>query len=139
MGVAFARLLQLAWRLRQRKAAAFRYMPALSRCFAATSVGISLHSAALRSLPHSLCCSSRAPATPMHVYICKFWLPLQQLPLVNLPFTFGNMPYSYLWGIFLAQRIWFHVKQVTLRLHLQPFSFSFVIYICKLCSLMVSL
>lgn len=137
MGGACARLLLLAWRLRQRKAAAFRYMPPLPRCFAATSGGIPLHSAALRSLPPSHSSSSRAPAPPMHVYICEFWLLLQLSPFVNLPFTFGNVPHSYLWGIFLASRIWFHVEQVPLRLHLQLFSLPFVNYICKLGSLMV--
>lgn len=117
-------------------AAAFRFMLLLPRGFATTSGSIPLHSAAMRSLPPSHSSSSHAPAPPGHVYICEFWLFLQLLPFVNMPFTFGNAPYSYLWGIFLTLRIWFHVEQVPLRLHLQLFPLPFVNYICEICSLM---
>ena len=136
MGGACAWLLLLAWRVRQRMAAAFRFMLLLTRGFATTSGSIPLHSAAMRSLPPSHSSSSHAPAPPMHVYICKFWLLLQLSPFVNMLFTFGNVPYRYLWGILLAPRKWFHMEQVPLRLHLQLFPLPFVNYICKFCSLM---
>lgn len=120
--------------MRQGKDAPFRSVQLLPRCFAATSGFTPLHSASLPSLPPSHCRPRHAPAPPPHVYICKYWLHLQLLPFVNLPFTFGNMPYRPLWGIFLAPRIWFHVKQ---WLYLVAFATilvsicKFSIYICK--------
>ena len=126
----------LARRLQPCKAAPFRFVRSLPHGFAMTSGLTTLHFAALHRFPPSHCHPLHAPPPPPHVYICEFWLLLQLLPFVNSVFTFGNVPYRCLWGILLASAICSTWNYRSIWLYLQLFSYTFVNYICKFCSLM---